>query len=106
MSEAQSARAVGRPHLEWYRKAAKRKLDELRKSDPAAKLADAQLAVAREHGFPSWRALNKHVSSAAAQVPAFFAAIRAGDRPLFDRMLEEYPQLALLKNEHSQSALN
>lgn len=113
MSEAQSApnqhphrRPNQRPHLEWYRKAAKRKLDELRRTGPTAKLADAQLAIAREHGFSSWRALNKHVSSAAAQVPAFFGTIRAGDRSTFDRLLDQFPQLVLLKNERGQTALN
>ncbi len=106
MSEAQSARGPQRPHLEWYRKAAKRRLDALRKTDPNAKLADAQLTIAREHGFSSWRALNKHVSSAAAQVPAFFESIRAGDRERFERLLAEFPQLVLLKNEHGQTALN
>ncbi|MBC8105214.1 MAG: hypothetical protein H7Z14_01375, partial [Anaerolineae bacterium] len=63
MSTAQPAQPA-RPHLDWYRKAAKKKLDELHRTNPAAKLADAQLAIAREHGFPSWRALNKHMSSA------------------------------------------
>src|SRR5688572_16106326 len=112
MSEAQSARPnsarrrASRPHLEWYRKAAKKKLDELRAKNPSAKLADAQLAIAREHGFSSWRALNKHMTSAAAHVPAFFDAIRAGDRERFERMLDQHPQLVLLKNEHGQTALN
>jgi len=102
MSIAQPAR----PHLDWYRKAAKKKLDELRRNDPAAKLADAQLAIAREHGFSSGRALNKHVSGAAAQVPAFFNAIAAGDRARVEEMLDQHPQLTLLKNEHGSTALH
>jgi hypothetical protein len=55
MSEAHSARP-NRPHLDWYRKAAKQRLSELRKTKPDAKLADAQLAIAPEHCFSSWRA--------------------------------------------------
>src|SRR5215207_1845259 len=100
MSKAQPARPAQpeRPHLDWYRKAAKKKLDELRQADPPAKLADAQLAIAREHGFPSWRALNKHMTGAAAQVPAFFNAIEAGDPALVEQMLDQHPQLTLLKN--------
>jgi ankyrin repeat protein len=35
----------------------------MRIDDIEARLADAQLAVAREHGFPSWRALKAHVDS-------------------------------------------
>jgi hypothetical protein len=52
------------------RKAAKDRLRTLRPSQPAAKLADAQLAVAREHGFPSWRALKAHVDALGAARPA------------------------------------
>lgn len=55
-----------RPSLEWLRKTAKDRLAELRASDPAAKLAGAQRAVARDYGFASWRALKAHVERAAA----------------------------------------
>jgi hypothetical protein len=53
MSEA----LVLRPHLDWYRKSAKKKLREIRKKDASARLAQAQLAVARQAGFSSWRKL-------------------------------------------------
>ncbi len=59
MSDALPAR----PNLEWLRKTAKQQLRELRSRDPAAKLADAQLSLARKHGFSSWRALKAHVDS-------------------------------------------
>lgn len=55
------------PNLEWLRKSAKKRLTELRAADPVAKLADAQRAVAREHGFPSWRKLKAHVEAAATK---------------------------------------
>jgi ankyrin repeat protein len=55
-----------RASLEWLRKTAKDRLQTWRASRPEARLADAQLAVAREHGFPSWRALKAHVD----QLPA------------------------------------
>ena len=45
-----------RPSLEDLKKLAKDRLPALRRADPTARLADAQLAVAREHGFPSRRA--------------------------------------------------
>lgn len=57
MAEALPAR----PNLEWLRKTAKQLLQELRTQDPARKLADAQLALARRHGFSSWRALKAHI---------------------------------------------
>jgi hypothetical protein len=46
-----------RPSLAYLRKLAKERLTQLRQSDPDAKLANALLQVARDHGFPSWRAL-------------------------------------------------
>lgn len=46
-----------RPHPDWYRKAAKRRLAALRALDPNATLSLAQLDVARATGFTSWRAL-------------------------------------------------
>jgi len=50
-----------RPNLDWLRKTAKDRLAQLRATNPNAKLSDAQLAVARENGFSSWRALKAHV---------------------------------------------
>jgi ankyrin repeat protein len=44
-------------HPDWYRRAAKQRLVERRASDPRAKLWNAQLDVARAHGFSSWRGL-------------------------------------------------
>jgi hypothetical protein len=41
-----------RASLEYLRKLAKDRLQELRRADPQAKLAAALLAVARDHGFP------------------------------------------------------
>jgi ankyrin repeat protein len=59
-----------RANLEWLRKTAKDRLKTLRATQPAARLADAYLAVAREHGFTSWRALKARVDGlAAARVP-------------------------------------
>ncbi len=54
-----------RPSLKWLRKTAKDRLSQLRATQPDAKLADAQLAIAREYGFPSWRKLKAHVEESA-----------------------------------------
>jgi ankyrin repeat protein len=70
------------PNLDWLRKTAKQRLVELRTSQPDARLHQAQLAVAHDYGFASWRALKSHVDSIN---PAFrerdrvFEAARAGD---------------------------
>jgi hypothetical protein len=45
------------PHIDWLRKAAKVQLAALRRHDASAKLHQAQLAVANDYGFASWRAL-------------------------------------------------
>jgi ankyrin repeat protein len=50
-----------RPSLEWLKKTAKQTLKDLRARDASVKLADAQLAVARDYGFESWRKLRRHV---------------------------------------------
>ena len=56
-----------RPDLEHLKKQAKRRLDEMRRHDPRAKLADAQYALAREHGFASWRELKRKVDQLASK---------------------------------------
>jgi ankyrin repeat protein len=66
------------------------------------RLADAQLVIAREHGFESWSAL-KHVVQCAARVarhqphPGFgaaLAALDAGDAPALAALLARQPELA------------
>lgn len=50
-----------RPSLDWLRKRAELALKQLHRTQASARLADAQLAVAREHGYSSWRALKAEV---------------------------------------------
>jgi ankyrin repeat protein len=52
-----------RPNLAFLKKLAKKRLRTMRASaaTAGAKLADAQLAVARDYGFASWRKLHAHV---------------------------------------------
>jgi ankyrin repeat protein len=70
------------PNLGWLRKTAKQRLARLRASQPNAKLHQAQLALAHDYGFTSWRALKAHIDTIN---PAFrdrnrvFEAARAGD---------------------------
>ena len=52
-----------RPNLEHFKKQAKARLRELRRTNPAAKLADAQHAIAREHGFLNWAQLKEAVTA-------------------------------------------
>src|SRR5436189_267222 len=69
-------------NLEWLRKQAKRHLEELRKTNPDATLADAQLAIARENGFSNWRALKAHVDGLSVDGQLFDAAGHGDDHEM------------------------
>jgi len=56
-----------RASLEYLKKLAKDRLTDLRSKDLEAKLTAAQLAVAREYGFPSWRALKAQLDDRRAK---------------------------------------
>jgi ankyrin repeat protein len=95
-----------RPALDWYRKAAKKRLAELRAKEPSSRLADAQLAVAREHGFSSWRKLRGRIDELAVDLPALFGAIRRDDRALIKQLLDDKPSLARIADADGQTALH
>jgi ankyrin repeat protein len=76
-----------RPDLEWLRKEAKRRLDAM----PGAQLADAQLALAREYGYASWRALKAHIDGLTID-GQFVEAARAGDAARLEGLLDEFPE--------------
>ena len=95
MSDETSGSAPARalpdaPNLEWLRKQAKQRLTLLRGHDPSAQLADAQLAIAREYGFPSWRALKAHVDRLTLDGQLFDAAER-GDAESLGALLDKHP---------------
>jgi len=99
-----------RPSLEYLKKLAKDRLPELRRADPTARLADAQRQIARDHGFPSWRALRAEVERRVAapspdRVTRFFAAIGAGEGDLTERLLAEDPALATARDADGQTPL-
>ncbi|MFT3786837.1 MAG: hypothetical protein QM770_11835 [Tepidisphaeraceae bacterium] len=97
-----------RPHLGWLKNAAKERLASLRASRPDAKLADAQLDVARRYGFASWRALKARIDSLAPPtdearrnelLTAFRGAIGRGDVQVVRALLDEEPVIAAAINE-------
>jgi hypothetical protein len=53
------------PNLEHLRNQAKDRLVKLQAENPAAQLADAQHALARDYGFASWPKLKAHVDALA-----------------------------------------
>lgn len=79
-----------RPDIEWLKKAAKERLAELRESDPAAKLHQAQFDIAKDYGFTSWRALKAHVDTVSLDSEIIAATIN-GDAGTLTRLLTEHP---------------
>jgi ankyrin repeat protein len=79
------------PNLEWLRKQAKRRLEELRRADPGARLADAQFDLAKQYGFSSWRALKSHVDALTVEGQLFDAA-RSGDVEKLAALLDVHPE--------------
>jgi ankyrin repeat protein len=79
-----------KPNLEWLRREAKSLLEELKRTDPTARLADAQFALAKRYGFSSWRALKSHVDAATLDGQLFDAA-RGGDMDRLAALLDQHP---------------
>jgi ankyrin repeat protein/catechol 2,3-dioxygenase-like lactoylglutathione lyase family enzyme len=79
-----------RPDIEWLKKAAKDVLANLKKTDPAARLHQAQHALAQDHGFASWRALKAHVDGLSVEGQLLRAA-RGGDAKALAALLAAHP---------------
>lgn len=73
----------------------------LKKAQSLPRLADAQLIVARDYGFPSWSKLKHHIEGFESLRDEFFNAIKSGDRPKVQALLKESPRLAKAHNPHS-----
>lgn len=120
-----------RANLEWLKKAAKEQLEQLRESQADAQLSDAQLVVAREYGFTSWRELKARVDQmqqvteqfktlqAATQASppetiqpddpdllSVMAAIRQGDQKTLEQVLTRRPGLAKARDADGQTPLH
>jgi ankyrin repeat protein/catechol 2,3-dioxygenase-like lactoylglutathione lyase family enzyme len=84
-----------RASLEFLKKRAKERLAELRRTDPRTKLAAAQLEIAREYGFTSWRALKTEIDARRApELTRFFEACAAGEVATLRALLASEPGLA------------
>ena len=97
-----------RVSLEYLKKLAKERLRELRRDDPETKLAAAQLAIAREYGFPSWRALKAEVDRRRDDLTSrWFDAVRRGDVDSVRELLHEDPSLMQAReSRHDATALH
>lgn len=96
-----------RASLEYLKKLAKERLRELRRTAPDARLSAAQLAVARDHGFPSWRALKAELDQRRAPtLEALFAACAARDVGALRDLLDRDPGLARERNRDGATGLH
>ncbi len=86
----------GNPDLDWLRKQAKRRLEQLRKTNPEAKLAEAHCEIARQYGFSNWRALKAHVDSLTVDGKLIEAA-RTGDIATLTSVLDQNPEKLYLR---------
>lgn len=94
-----SSKLPQRASLEYLKKLAKDRLDELRRADPRAKLATALLAVAREHGFSSWRVLKAEIEQRQTRnIALFFEACAKGDVEALRSMVANDPDLVRAGN--------
>ena len=83
-----------RASFEYLKKLVKDRLDELCQLDPDAIFAAAQLAVVREYGFSSWRALKAAMDRRQGGAgTAFFEACEKGDIGILSGRLAKDPTL-------------
>src|SRR5262249_5637556 len=71
-------------------------LVELKKANPAARLADAQFALAKDYGFSSWRALKAHIDSLTIDGQIIESA-RKGEADRLTALLDQHPEKLHLK---------
>ena len=99
-----------RPNLDQYKKQAKDLLKRWKAADPKTtrKLADAQFAVAGEHGFETWKAFTDQIArlSGAAEKAALWKAAEdalvAGDATTLARLMHAHEKM--FRSERPQSA--
>jgi len=102
-----SSELPDRASLEFLKKLAKDRLRELRRTNPDARLAAAQLALAREYGFPSWRALRAEVARRGTPLfLSFFRACRTGDLAALKDLLDHHPALVGERTPEGSTALH
>ena len=86
-------RLPSRANLEHLKNKAKQRLKAMRLENPAARLADAQLAVAREYGFASWRRLKSYVDALQSHGKQLIDAVREGRTETVRQILDAHPEL-------------
>lgn len=94
-----------RANLEHLKNEAKQRLKSLRALNPTARLAEAQLLVARSYGFASWRRMKAYVDALTDVGQRLINAVRDGDLKTLREVLDRHPELVNAKTEIDQRAL-
>jgi hypothetical protein len=82
-----------RANLEHLRNEAQQRLKIMRSENPAKRLSEAQLAVARGYGFPSWRKLKAYVDALNDVGHQLTNAVHDGDLGTIRKILDRHPGL-------------
>ncbi len=82
-----------RASLEHLKNEAKQRLKALRIQDPAVRLSEAQLLVARSYGFASWRRLKSYVEAIHDFGQQLINAVHSGDTNTIRTILKSHPEL-------------
>jgi len=98
-------RLPARANLEHLKNEAKQRLKTMRSHDSAARLSQAQLLVARDYGFPSWRKMKSHVNALNNVGERLINAVRDSDLKTIREVLDRYPELVNTNTEIDQRAL-
>jgi uncharacterized glyoxalase superfamily protein PhnB len=94
------------PHIDWLKKTAKDELARLRARDPSAKLHQAQLAVAKDYGFSSWRALKVRVDALSLDGQIIAAAVNGRARELEELLSANPRKLAITGGQWNRPLLH
>jgi hypothetical protein len=94
-----------RANLEHLRNEAKQRLKTMRSHNSAARLSEAQLLVARDYGFPSWRKMKSYVAALNDVGERLINAVGDGDLKTIREVLDRHPELVKANTEIDQVAL-
>lgn len=96
---AAASNLPARANLEHLKNEAKQHLKTMRVQNPASRLSEAQLFVARNYGFPSWRKLKSCVDALDDFGRQLVNAVHDGNLSTMQRILDSHPDLVNASTE-------
>jgi hypothetical protein len=94
-----------RANLEHLKNEAKQRLKMMRSHNPTAQLSEAQLLLARDYGFPSWRKMKSYVDALNHIGERLINAVRDNELKKIREVLDRHPELVKANTEIDQRAL-